>query len=119
MSREAKTLLEHVIAGSFRSDRYGSLVLDAELLPARAPAAFHSPVPLEEGLDQLWTLLRDTQQRVKEHAAGAVEWQSAEMRTLAAAWTRDGIVDFGKLVKYLHGGRRPGWVKADFVYPDA
>ena len=36
MGRPAKTLLERVLAGSFRADRYGSL-LAGELLPATSP----------------------------------------------------------------------------------
>src|SRR5438067_13894769 len=42
MGRPAKTLLERVLAGSFRADRYGSL-LAGELLPKTSP--FFRPFP--------------------------------------------------------------------------
>jgi hypothetical protein len=42
MGRPSKTLLERVVVGSFRADRYARL-LDGELLPATSPVLRSAP----------------------------------------------------------------------------
>ena len=62
MGRPAKTLLERVLAGSFRADRYGSL-LAGELLPKTSP--FSDPFRR-----RIWQELREAQQEYQEAVDG-------------------------------------------------
>jgi len=62
MGRPAKTLLERVLAGSFRADRYGSL-LAGKLLPKTSP--FSDPFRR-----RIWQDLREAQQEYQEAPGG-------------------------------------------------
>ena len=58
MGRPAKTLLERVLAGSFRADRYGSL-LACELLPKTSPFS-------DRRRRRIWEELRQAQREYQE-----------------------------------------------------
>jgi hypothetical protein len=101
MGRPAKTLLERVLAGSFRPNRYGSL-LAGELLPKTSP--FSDPFRR-----RIWQDLREAQQEYQEAVASKVfsaDWQRA---VCARA--------FSKSVRALHGGRRPSWTREKPMNP--
>jgi hypothetical protein len=95
--RPAKTLLERVLAGSFRADRYGSL-LDGELLPATSPFA-------DRRGRRLWQELRQAQREYQEAVADKVF--SAERHRAIEAQS------FSRLVRALDGGTLPSWLRED------
>src|SRR5256885_4045539 len=103
MGRPAKTLLERVRAGSFRADRYGSL-LAGELLPKTSP--FSDPFRR-----RIWEELREAQQEYQEAVDG--ELFSAEWYRRVAAG------GFSKSVRALHGGRPPSWTREKADEPSA
>jgi len=101
MGRPAKTLLERVLAGSFRADRYGSL-LSGELLPKTSPFSDHFR-------RRIWEELREAQQEYQEAVDG--ELFSAEWYRRVAAG------GFSKSVRALHGGRPPSWTRKKPMNP--
>ncbi len=97
MGRPPKTLLERVLAGSFRADRYGSL-LDGELLPATSPFS-------DRRRRQLWQRLREEQRYYQEAVDDAVF--SAEKHRVISARS------FAQLVRALQGGKLPSWLQEE------
>jgi hypothetical protein len=95
MARPSKTLLERVMAGSFRADRYARL-LEGELLPASSPFS-------DRRQRRLWQELRQTQREYQEAVDDRVF--SAEKRGAIAARS------FSRLVRALHGGTLPSWLR--------
>ena len=97
MGRPRKTLTERVLAGSFRADRYASL-LGGELLPATPPFA-------DRRRRRLWQQLREAQRRYQEAAdslaISAERWREIEARS------------FSRLVLALHGAKLPWWLQKD------
>ena len=101
MGRPAKTLLERVLAGSFRADRYGSL-LAGKLLPKTSP--FSDPFRR-----RIWEELREAQQEYQEAVASKV---------FSADWHRAVCArGFSKSVRALHGGRPPSWTREKPMNP--
>jgi hypothetical protein len=98
MGRPQKTLLERVLAGSFRADRYASL-LDEELLPATSPFS-------DRRRRRLWQRLREEQRFYQEAVDDKVF--SAEKHRLIAARS------FGQLVRAPHGGKPPRWLEQEW-----
>jgi hypothetical protein len=95
MGRPAKTLLERVLAGSFRADRYGSL-LAGELLPATSPFS-------DRRRRRIWQELRQAQREYQE-AVDSKVFSAERNRAIAAG-------GFFELVRALHGGRPPSWLR--------
>src|SRR5438552_4014558 len=75
MGRPAKTLLERVLAGSFRADRYGSL-LAGELLPATSPFS-------DRHRRRIWQELREAQREYQE-AVDSKIFSAERNRAIAA-----------------------------------
>jgi hypothetical protein len=101
MGRPAKTLLERVLAGSFRADRYGS-VLAGELLPKTSPFSDHFR-------RRIWQELRQAQQEYQE---------AVDSKVFSADWHRRvSAGGFSKLVRALHGGRPPSWTREKPIDP--
>src|SRR5438067_10748573 len=101
MGRPAKTLLERVLAGSFRPDRYGSL-LAGKLLPKTSPFS-------DRFRRRIWQDLREAQQEYQEAVASKV---------FSADWHRAVCARaFSKSVRALHGGRPPSWTRAKPMNP--
>ncbi len=97
MGRPRKTLLERVLAGSFRADRYSGL-LEGELLPATSPFT-------DRRGRRLWQELRQAQQEYQE---------AVDDKLFSAEWRR-GVAarSFSRLVRALHGGMLPSWLRDD------
>ncbi|MDP9225134.1 MAG: hypothetical protein M3P18_15065 [Actinomycetota bacterium] len=95
MGRPQKTLLERVLAGSFRADRYASL-LDGELLPATSPFS-------DRRRRRLWQRLRE-EQRAYQDAVDSQAFSAERKRAWAAR-------SFSRLVLGLHGGKLPWWLE--------
>jgi hypothetical protein len=97
MGRPRKTLTERVLAGSFRADRYASL-LGGELLPATPPFT-------DRRRRRLWQQLREAQRHYQEATDGQAisteRWRAIEARS------------FSRLVLALHGGKLPWWLHED------
>jgi hypothetical protein len=101
MGRPAKTLLERVLAGNFRADRYGSL-LAGKLLPRTSPFSDHFR-------QRIWQELREAQQEYQE---------AVDSKVFSAEWHRAVCAGgFSKSVRALHGGRRPSWVREKPMNP--
>jgi len=101
MGRPAKTLLERVLAGSFRADRYGSL-LAGELLPKTSPFSDHRR-------GRIWQELRQAQREYQE-AVDSKVFSAERNRAIAAG-------GFSKSVRALHGGRPPSWLREKPINP--
>jgi hypothetical protein len=101
MGRPSKTLLEWVLAGSFRADRYGTL-LDGELLPATSPFS-------DRRGRRLWQELRQAQRECQE---------AVDDKVFSAEWRR-GVAaqSFSRIVRALHGGLLPSWLREDANAP--
>jgi len=97
MGRPRKTLTERVLAGSFRADRYASL-LGGELLPATPPFA-------DRRRRRLWQQLRQVQRDYQE-AKDSIAISAERWREIAAR-------NFSRLVIGLHGGKLPWWLQGD------
>src|SRR5436309_15440182 len=97
MGRPAKTLLERVLAGSFRADRYGGL-LAGELLPATSPFS-------DRRGRRLWQELRQAQRDYLEAVDDSV-FSAERHRAIAAQ-------GFSRLVRALHGGVLPSWLREE------
>jgi hypothetical protein len=95
MGRPQKTLLERVVAGSFRADRYASL-LDGELLPATSPFS-------DRRRRRLWQRLREEQRYYQEAVDDAV-FSAEKHRAIAAQ-------SFSRFVRALNGSRLPWWLE--------
>jgi hypothetical protein len=98
MGRPSKTLLERVVAGSFRADRYAGL-LDGDPLPATSPF-------FDRRRRRLWQRLREEHRFYQEAVDDKVF--SAEKHRLIAARS------FGQLVRALHGGKLPRWLEQEW-----
>jgi hypothetical protein len=95
MGRPQKTLLERVVAGSFRADRHASL-LDGELLPATSPFS-------DRRRRRLWQRLREEQRYYQEAVDDAV-FSAEKHRAIAAQ-------SFSQFVHALNGSKLPWWLE--------
>lgn len=90
MARPAKSLLERVLANSFRPGRYGELL-------ARQGLPRHSPFR-DQRRRELWQALRHVQRLYHDDPAPELREQYASQ--------------FSQLVRALHGARLPSWYLA-------
>jgi hypothetical protein len=88
-----------VIAGSFRADRYASL-LGGERLPATPPYP-------DRRRRLLWHMLREEQRRYQEAADDKI-FSAEKNRAMAAR-------GFGRVVRALHGAQLPWWLEDEWA----
>jgi hypothetical protein len=86
--RPPKTLLEHVLSGSFRPGRHGHLFA-GELLPEKPPYK-------DKDRREAWGFLRQRQEEYEERSDK--DYRARE---------------FSKLVRVLHGNIGPWWWRGD------